>query len=47
MKILKNPKTVNYYDLKDFVLGEQFPWYINECVVNYIYLVKTIFVFEI
>jgi len=35
MKILKNPKTVNYYDLKDFVLGEQFPWYINECVVSH------------
>ena len=35
MKILKNPKTVNYHDLKEFLLGEQFPWYINECVVSH------------
>tara|TARA_S200000501_G_scaffold17064_1_gene15295 strand:+ start:1247 stop:1819 length:573 start_codon:yes stop_codon:yes gene_type:complete len=34
MKILKNPKTVNYYDLKDFILGESFPWYINQSVVS-------------
>ena len=34
MKILKNPKTQNYRELKDFVLGEQFPWYINKCVVE-------------
>ena len=34
MKILINPKTENYCELKDFILGEQFPWYINECVVE-------------
>ena len=30
MKILKNPKLPNYNSLKDFVLGDSFPWFYNE-----------------
>ena len=34
MKRLKNPKTEKYLELKKFVCSEDFPWYINECVVE-------------
>ena len=34
MKKLRNPKTEKYLELKNFVLSEDFPWYINECVVE-------------
>ena len=34
MKKLRNPKTEKYLELKKFVCGENFPWFINECVVE-------------
>jgi hypothetical protein len=30
VKILKNPKTDNYYQLKNLVLSNEFPWFYNE-----------------
>ena len=30
MKILNNPQTSNYADLKNFILGDSFPWFWND-----------------
>ena len=34
MKKLINPKTENYFKLKEFVLSEDFPWHFNGEVVD-------------
>lgn len=34
MKKLINPKTENYFKLKEFILSGEFPWHINESVVE-------------
>ena len=30
VKILNNPQTSNYADLKNFILGDSFPWFWND-----------------